>query len=142
MSIISKQDFLEALRNGKTSDDLADNITKEFNAALKEYQAEQTAADEKNNKIEDMTEIMDLLHDYLIEYYAETIDDINAFDETFNKETVENLVDAIDNGVELMSLINDFNIKKDNKKEKKTANLDITLDSDKAIKHFLKTFSL
>lgn len=138
MSIISKQDFLEALRNGKASDDLANDITNELNAAIKEYQAEQTAADEKSNKIEDMTEIMDLLHDYLIEYYAETIDDINAFDEAFNKETAENIVDAIDSGVELMSLINDFNVKKDNKK----ASLNVTLDSDEAIKHFLKTFSL
>lgn len=86
--------ILEALKAGKTVDELASEYSKALNEAIKLKEAEEAKAKEAESvkKIEDMNEILDLIDEFIVNYYpeykdmvgnVESKDMIELLDETF-----------------------------------------------------------
>ena len=75
---INKNELLTMLKNGKTTDELATEITSALNEAIAEYEeecakaeAEKKAAEEKENqKAADFQEMIETIIDYIYAYYV------------------------------------------------------------------------
>ena len=93
--MFDKYEVVRRLQNGETLDEIADSMTAALNDAANEYEQSKQET-ERDNKISDMGEILDLVHDYLLNYYAHSYEDIDAIDDTFSKDMVEEIVDGID----------------------------------------------
>ena len=100
--------ILEALKAGKTVDELASEYSKALNEAVKRKEEEDAKAKASEKKIEDMNEILDLIDEFIINYYpeyknmvggVESKDIIELIDETLPLvKELENLAEIL--GVE------------------------------------------
>ena len=89
--MINSKDILARLQNGETAENIANEMVNALNAAndqfQKEEEAKRAAAEavkgKELQKLQDLQEIIDLMHDFCIEYYCETDEDINTVQATF-----------------------------------------------------------
>ena len=84
------EDILARLQNGENANDIADEMVKVLNTANEQFQKEEeekakaAEAQAKNaKKLADLQAILDLMHDYCIEYYCDGNEDINTVKAVF-----------------------------------------------------------
>ena len=86
------EDILARLQNGEDANDIANEMVNALNTANDQFQKEEEAkakakAAEANareaQKLKDLQEIIDLMHDFCIEYYCEDDEDINTVQAAF-----------------------------------------------------------
>jgi hypothetical protein len=86
------EDILARLQNGEDAGDIANEMVKVLNEANNKYQEEEEAKAKKAaaeahvkevQKMQDLQEIIDLMHDFCISYYCETDEDINTVQAAF-----------------------------------------------------------
>ena len=104
--MFDKYEVIKRLQNGETLDEIADSMIAVLNDAANEYEKSKINI-ERENKISDMTAILDLIHDYLLDYYTNSHAEINTINEIFSDKMVEKVVDEIDtNYKKINSLFN------------------------------------
>ena len=107
MTNTMKEAILVRLQNGENAEDIAKELVNALNAANDTFQKEQEAkrAEEAKKaaaeaehaaKVEDLQEILDLLHDFCIEYYCDTNDDINVVNAAFDEYKAETVIQMIE----------------------------------------------
>ena len=91
--MFDKYEVIRRMLDGESFEDIA----AEFTEALYESKAMFDDAVERNEKkdkqIEDMREIIDLIHDYLIEYHTHCNEDIDTIHKMFSDLDIEDIVD-------------------------------------------------
>lgn len=100
-----KDDILARLQNGEDPGDIAEELMDAINEANHQFQKEEEEKAKKAEheahlkevrKINDLQEIIDLMHDFCITYYCETEDDIatvQAAFATLNGESVNKMIE-------------------------------------------------
>ena len=104
LTMINSKDILTRLQNGEKAEDIANELVSALNDAAKAYNEEVTAkkaedeakAKREAKKIADMQDILDLLHDFCIDYYCDNNEDINAVEEAFNELTAKNVLAMVE----------------------------------------------
>ena len=100
LTMVNSKDILTRLQNGEKAEDIANELISALNDANDAYNKEaaaKKAEDEaKAKKVADMQDIVDLLHDFCIEYYCDNNEDINAVEEAFAELTAEKLIAIIE----------------------------------------------
>ena len=102
--MVNSKEILARLQNGEKAEDIASELVNALNEANNTYLKEQEAKRVENeakakreaNKVKDMQEIVDLLHDFCIEYYCDNNEDMDAVEEAFAELTAENLIAIIE----------------------------------------------
>lgn len=86
------EDILARLQNGEDAGDIAEEMVNVLNEANNKYQEEEEAKAKKAaaeahvkevQKLQDLQEIIDLMHDFCINYYCETNEDIDTVQAAF-----------------------------------------------------------
>ena len=86
------EDILARLQNGEDAGDIAEEMVNVLNEANNKYQEEEEAKAKAKaaeahikevQKMQDLQEIIDLMHDFCINYYCETNEDINTVQAAF-----------------------------------------------------------
>lgn len=93
--MFDKYEVIKRLQNGESLDEIADSMTAALNDAADEYEKSKVNI-EREKKISDMTAILDLVHDYFLDYYTDNITEINTINKIFSDKMVEEIVDEID----------------------------------------------
>ena len=104
LTMVNSKDILARLQNGERAEDIANELVSALNDANNEYKRVQAAqkaeaeakAKREAEKIADMQDILELLHDFCIEYYCDNNEDINAVEKAFTELTAENLIAIIE----------------------------------------------
>lgn len=102
--MINSTDILTRLQNGEKAEDIANELVNALNAAndayLKEQEAKKFEAEAKAKreakKMQDMQDILDLMHDFCIDYYCDTNEDINAVEAAFADLTAEKVITMVE----------------------------------------------
>lgn len=98
--MVNSKDILARLQNGEKAEDIANELINALNDANDTYNKEvaaKKAEDEvKAKKIADMQDILDLLHDFCIEYYCDSNEDIDEVHATFNEFTAEKVIEIVE----------------------------------------------
>lgn len=97
---MTKENILARLQNGESAEIIANELVKALNDANDEYkaqkEAEAEAAKANKAKVEDMQEILDLLHDFWINYYCKSNEDIDSVEAAFADLTAEKVIEIFD----------------------------------------------
>lgn len=104
--MFDKNEVIRRLQNGETLDEIADSMTAALNDAANEYEKSKVDI-ERKNKILDMTEILNLIHDYILDYYTNSHSEIDSVNEIFSDKIVEEVVDGIDASYKEINLLFD-----------------------------------
>ena len=94
--MISSKDILARLQNGETAEAIANELITALNDANEAYIAESNAKKCNYRKIKDMQDILDAVHDFCIEYYCDSNEDIDEVEEIFKDFTGEKAVNMIE----------------------------------------------
>ena len=98
--MVNSKDILTRLQNGEKAEDIANELINALNDANDTYNKEvaaKKAKDEaKAKKVADMQDILDLLHDFCIEYYCDSNEDINEVHAAFNEFTAEKVIEIVE----------------------------------------------
>lgn len=104
LTMVNSKEILARLQNGEKAEDIANELITALNDANDEYnkaqaaqKAEAEAKAKKNaKKVTDMQDILDLLHDFCIEYYCDNNEDINAVEAAFADLTAEKVITMVE----------------------------------------------
>ena len=104
LTMVNSKDILTRLQNGEKAEDIANELIAALNDANDTYNKEVAAkkaedeakAKRETKKMADMQDILDLLHDFCIEYYCDNNDDIDAVEEAFNELSAEKLIGIVE----------------------------------------------
>ena len=154
--MVNSKDILARLQNGEKAEDIANELINALNDANDTYNKEVAAkkADDeaKANKVADMQDILDLLHDFCIEYYCDSNEDINEVHAAFNELTAEKVIEIVEEaGAAVLELDNQLdkwlNTFSFGKLTKPTVELRVgkdatPADADAVIGRFLKSIGL
>lgn len=98
--MVNSKDILTRLQNGEKAEDIANELINALNDANdaynKEVEAKKAESEAKAKKVADMQDILDLLHDFCIEYYCDNNEDINAVEEAFDEFTAEKVIEIVE----------------------------------------------
>ena len=98
--MVNSKDILTRLQNGEKAEDIANELINALNDANdaynKEVEAKKAENEAKAKKVADMQDILDLLHDFCIEYYCDNNEDINAVEEAFTEFTAEKVIEIVE----------------------------------------------
>ena len=98
--MVNSKDILARLQNGEKAEDIANELINALNDANdaynKEVEAKKAESETKAKKVADMQDILDLLHDFCIEYYCDSNEDINAVDAAFTELTAEKVIEIVE----------------------------------------------
>ena len=98
--MVNSKDILTRLQNGEKAEDIANELINALNDANdaynKEVEAKKAKDETKAKKVADMQDILDLLHDFCIEYYCDSNEDINAVEEAFDDFTAEKVIEIVE----------------------------------------------
>ena len=102
--MVNSKEIRTRLQNGESAEDIANELIAALNDANDEYNKAQAAqkaeaeakAKREAKKVADMQDILELLHDFCIEYYCESNDDINAVEEAFDELTAEKIIAMVE----------------------------------------------
>lgn len=148
----TKEEILEMLQNGQEAEDLAQSFIDSLNAAIKQkeeldkaaVEAEKEKMNIKNDKIQIVQGILDVVFGFIEEYYPKVYsekiyeelvatDVVDAMDEAYNE--ICNFTNALDDFIEIL----DKSAEKNNIKEtKKLKEKDTIIDILDPIERFLK----
>ena len=98
--MVNSKDILTRLQNGEKAEDIANELINALNDANdaynKEVEAKKAESETKAKKVADMQDILDLLHDFCIEYYCDNNEDINEVEEAFDELTAEKVIEIVE----------------------------------------------
>lgn len=98
--MVNSKDILTRLQNGEKAEDIANELINALNDANdaynKQVEAKKAESEAKAKKVADMQDILDLLHDFCIEYYCDSNEDINAVEEAFDDFTAEKVIEIVE----------------------------------------------
>lgn len=98
--MVNSKDILTRLQNGEKAEDIANELINALNDANdaynKEVEAKKVESETKAKKVADMQDILDLLHDFCIEYYCDSNEDIDEVHATFNEFTAEKVIEIVE----------------------------------------------
>ena len=99
------EDILARLQNGEDAGDIAEEVIQAINTANEQFQKEEEAKAKKAaaeahvkevQKMQDLQEIIDLMHDFCINYYCDTevdIDTVHAAFATLDAKSVNKMIE-------------------------------------------------
>jgi hypothetical protein len=96
------EDILARLQNGEDAGDIAEEVIQAINTANEQFQKEEEAKAKKAEhlkeaqKMADLQQIIDLMHDFCIEYYCdseEDIDTVHAAFATLDAKSVNKMIE-------------------------------------------------
>ena len=97
LTMVNSKDILTRLQNGEKAEDIANELINALNDANDAYNKEVEAESEvKAKKVADMQDILDLLHDFCIEYYCDNNEDINEVEAAFKEFTAEKVIEIVE----------------------------------------------
>ena len=104
LTMVNSKDILTRLQNGEKAEDIANELISALNDANDAYNKEAAAkkaedeakAKREAKKVADMQDIVDLLHDFCIEYYCDSNEDINEVHGAFNELTAEKVIEMVE----------------------------------------------
>ena len=157
--MVNSKDILTRLQNGEKAEDIANELINALNDANdtynKEVAAKEAEDEAKANKVADMQDILDLLHDFCIEYYCDNNEDINEVHAAFNELTAEKVIEIVEEASaavleldnQLDKWLNTFPTFPFGKLSKPTVELKVgkdatPADADAVIGRFLKSIGL
>lgn len=144
------EDILVRLQNGEDAGAIANEMVNALNAANEQFQKEEEAKKKETEarnkqKITDLQAILDLMHDFCIDYYCDNNDDINSVNAVFADLKAEEVIKQIEGiGVQVAQLENamkDFGSMFD-ASPIKIKSMTVDKDADRAIHSFLKSIGL
>ena len=98
--MVNSKDILTRLQNGEKAEDIANELINALNDANdtynKEVAAKKAESETKAKKVADMQDILDLLHDFCIEYYCDSNEDINEVEAVFDEFTAEKVIEIVE----------------------------------------------
>ena len=98
--MVNSKDILTRLQNGEKAEDIANELINALNDANdaynKEVEAKKAESETKAKKVADMQDILDLLHDFCIEYYCDSNEDINEVETAFDEFTAEKVIEIVE----------------------------------------------
>lgn len=98
--MVNSKDILARLQNGEKAEDIANELINALNDANdaynKEVEAKKAEDETKAKKVADMQDILDLLHDFCIEYYCDSNEDINEVEAAFTEFTAEKVIEIVE----------------------------------------------
>ena len=98
--MVNSKDILTRLQNGEKAEDIANELINALNDANdtynKEVEAKKAENETKAKKVADMQDILDLLHDFCIEYYCDSNEDINEVEAAFDEFTAEKVIEIVE----------------------------------------------
>ena len=98
--MVNSKDILTRLQNGEKAEDIANELINALNDANdaynKEVEAKKAESKTKAKKVADMQDILDLLHDFCIEYYCDSNEDINEVEAVFDEFTAEKVIEIVE----------------------------------------------
>ena len=98
--MVNSKDILTRLQNGEKAEDIANELINALNDANdaynKEVEAKKAESETKAKKVADMQDILDLLHDFCIEYYCDNNEDINEVEAAFDEFTAEKVIEIVE----------------------------------------------
>ena len=99
------EDILARLQNGEDAGDIANEMVTALNTANDQYQKEEeakakakAAEAEEAQKLADLQQIIDLMHDFCIDYYCDTdadIDTVHAAFATLDAKSVNQMIEEV-----------------------------------------------
>ena len=128
--MINSNEILEMLKSGKSVDDIASEYSKALNEAIKAKEEEDKKAKIDSKKLEDANLILDMIDEFIVNYYPKYKD---AFTEVKGEEFIEAVDSMIELADELTGLFDGFKAK--DKKAK-------VLDTDTVFKDFFKKYGI
>ena len=123
--MINSNEILEMLKSGKSVDEIASEYSKALNEAIKAKEEEDKKAKIDSKKLEDANLILDMIDEFIVNYYPKYKD---AFTEVKGEEFIEAVDSMIELADELTGLFDD-------KKAK-------ILDTDTVFKDFFKKYGI
>ena len=123
--MINSNEILEMLKSGKSVDEIASEYSKALNEAIKAKEEEDKKAKIDSKKLEDANLILDMIDEFIVNYYPKYKD---AFTEVKGEEFIE----AVDSMIELADGLTGLF---DGKKAK-------VLDTDTVFKDFFKKYGI
>lgn len=104
LTMVNSKDILTRLQNGEKAEDIANELVNALNEANDAYNKEVAAkkaedeakAKREAKKVADMQDILDLMHDFCIEYYCDNNEDINAVEAAFADLTAEKVITMVE----------------------------------------------
>ena len=98
--MVNSKDILTRLQNGEKAEDIANELINALNDANdaynKEVETKKAESEVKAKKVADMQDILDLLHDFCIEYYCDSNEDINEVEAVFDEFTAEKVIEIVE----------------------------------------------
>lgn len=128
--MINSNEILEMLKSGKSVDEIASEYSKALNEAIKAKEEEDKKAKIDSKKLEDANLILDMIDEFIVNYYPKYKD---AFTEVKGEEFIEAVDSMIELADELTGLFDGFKAK--DKKAK-------VLDTDTVFKDFFKKYGI
>ena len=128
--MINSNEILEMLKSGKSVDEIASEYSKALNEAIKAKEEEDKKAKIDSKKLEDANLILDMIDEFIVNYYPKYKD---AFTEVKGEEFIEAVDSIIELADELTGLLDGFKAK--DKKVK-------VLDTDTVFKDFFKKYGI
>lgn len=128
--MINSNEILEMLKSGKSVDEIASEYSKALNEAIKAKEEEDNKAKIDSKKLEDANLILDMIDEFIVNYYPKYKD---AFTEVKGEEFIEAVDSIIELADELTGLFDGFKAK--DKKAK-------VLDTDTVFKDFFKKYGI
>ena len=105
----SVDNLLAQLKNGESADSIAKSFSDALNEAIALQKEEKSKEDIKAKKIEKMTGIMQLVIDFISEFYPEVAENIDinswAVDENLVKETINEMDKLVAEANSLLALL-------------------------------------
>ena len=128
--MINSNEILEMLKSGKSVDEIASEYSKALNEAIKAKEEEDKKAKIDSKKLEDANLILDMIDEFIVNYYPKYKD---AFTEVKGEEFIEAVDSMIELADGLTGLFDGFKVK--DKKAK-------VLDTDTVFKDFFKKYGI
>ena len=123
--MINSNEILEMLKSGKSVDEIASEYSKALNEAIKAKEEEDKKAKIDSKKLEDANLILDMIDEFIVNYYPKYKD---AFTEVKGEEFIEAVDSMIELADELTGLFDDKKVK--------------VLDTDTVFKDFFKKYGI
>lgn len=136
-----EKDILARLQNGEDVEAIANELINMVNSANDKFQKEKEAEKVNMKKITDLQTILDLIHDFCLEYYCEDDKDIDVLEKAFEDLTAEKVLKQVEDIADSVIKFLDggvFQFTIPTPKKPAIGNK----DADQILKHFLRTMGL
>lgn len=151
------EEILSRLQSGEEADKIADELVEALNKAKNDHESNSLAKEREANMISDMEVILELVHDFIEDYYCETEEDLAKLEECFKDCDAKSVIAAIEEAgamaIQFTESLNDIEALFNQKikcpkgaKTIKTPSLKFEIgskkDADQIINSFLKSIGL